>query len=60
MAEYIWSLGYDGFIFDSSQNNDGENLVLFGDNPKYIEHMFIKIKEKNIEYKYEETLLNEQ
>lgn len=55
MAEYIWSLGYDGFIFDSSQNNGGENLVLFGDNPSYKSHKFLKIKEKNIEYKYEET-----
>ncbi len=54
MAEYIWSLGkYDGFIFDSSQNKGCKNLVLFGDNPKYIEHKFIKIKEKNIDYKYE-------
>jgi hypothetical protein len=42
MAEYIWSLGYDGFMFDSSQNKGGENLVLFGDNPKYLDHNFIK------------------
>lgn len=54
MAEYIWSLEYDGFIFDSSQNKGGENLVLFGENPKYLEHKFIKIKEKNVTYKYEE------
>lgn len=53
MAEYIWSLGYDGFIFDSSQNKDGENLVLFGDNPKYLSHKFIKITKKHIEYRYE-------
>lgn len=54
MAEYIWSQGYDGFIFDSSQNKGGENLVLFGDNPSYKSHKFIKIKEKNVIYKYEE------
>ena len=29
MAEYIWHLGYDGFLFDSSQNKDGINLVIF-------------------------------
>lgn len=56
MAEYIWSLEYDGFIFDSSQNKGGENLVLFGDNPNYKSHKFLKIKEKNVTYKYEETL----
>ena len=55
MAEYIWSLGYDGFIFDSSQNKGGENLVLFGENPICKNHKFIKIKEKNIDYKYEVT-----
>lgn len=55
MAEYIWSLGCDGFIFDSSQNKGGENLVLFGDNPSCKNHKFIKIKEKNIDYKYEVT-----
>ena len=54
MAEYIWSLGYDGFIFDSSQNKGGENLVLFGDNPSYKSHKVIKIKEKSVTYKYEE------
>lgn len=54
MAEYIWSLGYDGFIFDSSQNKGGENLVLFGDNPSYISYKFISIKEKNTKYIYEE------
>jgi len=55
LSEYIWSLGYDGFIFDSSQNKGGENLVLFGENPIYKNHKFIKIKEKNIDYKYELT-----
>lgn len=29
MAEYIWHLGYDGFLFDSSQNLGGVNLVIF-------------------------------
>lgn len=54
LSEYIWSLDYHGFIFDSSQNKGGENLVLFGDNPKYINHKFVKIIEKKIKYKYEE------
>ena len=53
LSEYIWSLGYDGFIFDSSQNKGGENLVLFGENPKFKDYEFVKIKEKNIEYEYE-------
>lgn len=47
LSEYIWSLEYDGFIFDSSQNKGGENLVLFGDNPSCTSRKFIKIKEKN-------------
>lgn len=51
LSEYIWSLDYHGFIFDSSQNKGGENLVLFGDNPKYINHKFVKIIEKKIKYK---------
>jgi hypothetical protein len=42
-------------MFDSSQNKGGENLVLFGDNPSCKNHKFIKIKEKNIDYKYEVT-----
>ena len=54
IAEYIWSLGYDGFIFDSSQNKGGENLVLFGENPICKNHKFISIKEKNTKYIYEE------
>lgn len=53
LSEYIWSLEYDGFIFDSSQNKSGENLVLFGDNSNYISHKLIKIKEQNINYEYE-------
>ena len=35
MAEYIWSEGYGGFIFDSSQNENGGNIVIFGENPEY-------------------------
>lgn len=31
VSEYIWSLGYDGFIFDSSLCK-GDNYVLFEDN----------------------------
>ncbi|WP_122893462.1 RES family NAD+ phosphorylase [Arcobacter peruensis] len=51
MAEYIWSLGYDGFIFDSSQNKDGENIVLFGNNPSLKKYEILKIKDKNIAYR---------
>ena len=35
MAEYIWSIGYDGLLFDSSQECGGENIVIFGDNPYF-------------------------
>jgi len=37
MAEYIWHLGYDGFLFDSSQSKDGVNLVIFEDKYKFNE-----------------------
>jgi uncharacterized protein YcfL len=53
ISEYIWSLGYDGFIFDSSQYEGGKNLVLFGDNPECIKFNFLDIYEKDIDYKYE-------
>ena len=36
ISEYIWSLEYDGFIFDSSQKVGGENIIIFGENPKFI------------------------
>ena len=42
LSEYIWSLGYDGFIYDSSKNENGRNILLFGDNPTYLK--FIKVK----------------
>lgn len=50
MAEYIWSIGYDGFIFDSSQKKGGENIVIFGDNPKYKSYKIVKITNQNIEF----------
>jgi hypothetical protein len=56
LSEYIWSLEYHGFIFDSSQDKGRENLVLFGENPECINYKFIKIKEKNIDYIYEVTI----
>lgn len=37
VSEYIWSLGYDGFIFDSSLC-DGDNYVLFRDNYTFLDH----------------------
>jgi len=35
MSEYIWSKGYDGFLFDSSVNSGGTNLVLFEKNYEF-------------------------
>lgn len=58
ISEYIWSLGYDGFIFDSSQYERGKNLVLFGDNPECIKFNFLDIYEKEIDYKYEVKDIN--
>jgi len=52
MAEYIWSIGYAGFIFDSSQKKGGKNIVIFGDNPQYKNCQIVKII--NIEYHLEE------
>ena len=46
MAEYIWHLGYDGFLYDSSQNSNGTNLLIFGNNYKYLNYE-IKFMEKN-------------
>jgi hypothetical protein len=50
MSEYIWSLGYDGFIFDSSQQENGENIILFDYKPSYKDYEILKIKTKNIEF----------
>lgn len=36
VAEFIWHLGYDGFLYDSSQNESGVNLVIFEAKYKYI------------------------
>jgi hypothetical protein len=51
MSEYIWSLDYDGFIFDSSQKEDGENIVIFGDNPSYNDYEMVHVIDKNIQFK---------
>ncbi|MDX9961468.1 MAG: RES domain-containing protein [Aliarcobacter sp.] len=37
VSEYIWSLGYDGFIFDSSLCS-GSNYVLFKNSYKFIDY----------------------
>ncbi|QFR49789.1 RES family NAD+ phosphorylase [Sulfurimonas lithotrophica] len=37
VSEYIWSLGYDGFIFDSSLC-DGDNYVLFDEKYTYYDY----------------------
>lgn len=42
MAEYIWHLGYDGFLFDSSQNESGVNLVIFEAKYKYVTYKTLK------------------
>ena len=41
VSEYIWSLGYDGFIFDSSLCS-GTNYVLFKDSYSFVDY---KIKQ---------------
>ena len=51
MAEFIWSLGYDGFIFDSSPNENGKNIVLFENEPEYKNYKIVELTKKNIEYK---------
>ena len=38
MSEYIWSKGYDGFLFDSSVNSGGTNLVLFAKKYSFNKH----------------------
>ncbi len=43
MSEYIWSKGYDGFLFDSSVNTNGTNIVLFEEKYQYKEHNQYKI-----------------
>ena len=42
MAEFIWHLGYNGFLFDSSQNQDGVNLVIFEAKYKYVAYKTLK------------------
>ena len=42
LSEYIWSLGYEGFIFDSSLS-DGDNYVLFEDDKlNFIDYEILK------------------
>ncbi|CAA6816889.1 MAG: Unknown protein [uncultured Sulfurovum sp.] len=40
LAEYIQSLGYDGFVFDSSKNRGGYNIVLFHEQMSYASHQY--------------------
>jgi hypothetical protein len=49
LAEYIKLKGYDGFIFDSSKNKDGKNLVLFDNKINYLK--FKKIYNINLNIK---------
>jgi hypothetical protein len=46
LSEYIWSLGYDGFIFDSSQSKNGKNIVIFEENPSYINFLHFRQKKE--------------
>lgn len=48
MSEYIWSKGYDGFLFDSSVNINGTNIVLFEEKYQYKEHGHYKIVDINL------------
>jgi hypothetical protein len=43
MSEYIWSKGYDGFLFDSSVNCGGTNLVLFEETYQFKKYNQYKI-----------------
>jgi len=51
MSEYIWSKGYDGFMFDSSVNNGGTNIVLFEKQYSFSKYeiYFVKSIDMNIE-----------
>lgn len=42
VSEYIWSLGYDGFIFDSSLC-DGTNYVLFRPSYSFVDYKIIQL-----------------
>jgi len=46
MAEYIWHLGYDGFLFDSSQSKCGVNVVIFEAKYNFLDYE-IKILKDN-------------
>ena len=48
MSEYIWSKGYDGFLFDSSVNVNSTNIVLFEEKYQYKEHGHYKIVDINL------------
>jgi hypothetical protein len=52
MSEYIWSKGYDGFLFDSSVNSGGTNLVLF--EKKYNFNKYTRYIVKSIDMTIEE------
>jgi len=52
MSEYIWSKGYDGFLFDSSVNSGGINLVLF--EKKYEFNEYARYRVKSIDMSLEE------
>lgn len=44
MAEFIWYLEYDGFLFDSSQQKGGVNLVIFENKYFFENYEIIKLK----------------
>jgi len=52
MSEFIWSKRYDGFLFDSSVNSGGINLVLF--EKKYEFNEYARYRVKSIDMSLEE------
>lgn len=51
MSEYIWSKGYDGFLFDSSVNINGTNIVLFEEKYRFLAFKRSKVISINLELK---------
>lgn len=55
LAGYIQSLGYDGFVFDSSKNAGGYNIVLFHDHMKYESHQYKNVSLTAIQLRISEV-----
>ncbi|WP_415396258.1 hypothetical protein [Sulfurimonas sp. CS5] len=52
MAEWddMVAMGYDGFIFDSSRNQGGENIVIFEKDPEFKDYKIVLVNEINLSY----------